>query len=101
MADEVCSTEKMIGYCRDSAAPEFIIVTESGMLHRLRREVPGKTFIAGPTDTCACNDCSFMKLNTLEKCVAALETLSPAIELDEDIRARALVPIERMLALGK
>ena len=101
MADEVCSTEKMIGYCRDSAAPEFIIVTESGMLHRLRREVPSKTFIAGPTDTCACNDCSFMKLNTLEKCVAALETLSPAIELDEDIRARALVPIERMLALGK
>ena len=60
-----------------------------------------KEFIAGPTDTCACNDCSFMKLNTLEKCVAALENLEPQIELDEELRQRALVPIERMLALGQ
>jgi quinolinate synthase len=48
LADEVCSTEKMVGYCRESPANEFIIVTESGMLHRLRKEVPGKVFIAGP-----------------------------------------------------
>src|SRR6476469_3024900 len=59
LADEVCSTEKMVGYCRESPANEFIIVTESGMLHRLRKEVPGKVFIAGPTDLCACNDCRY------------------------------------------
>ncbi len=101
MADEVCSTEKMISYCRDSAAEEFIIVTESGMLHRLQKELPDKVFIPGPTDTCACNDCSFMKMNTLEKCVAALENLAPSITLEDDVRRRALVPIDRMLALGK
>ncbi|HTS20158.1 MAG TPA: quinolinate synthase NadA [Verrucomicrobiae bacterium] len=101
MADEVCSTEKMVSYCRNSPAPEFIIVTEAGMLHRLQKEVPGKMFIPGPTDTCHCNECCFMKKNTLGKAVAALENLSPAITLDEEVRKRALVPIERMLALGK
>jgi len=100
MADEVCSTEKMIAYCKTSPSKVFIIVTESGMLHRLHKEVPGKEFIAGPTNTCSCNECEYMKKNTLEKCVAALENLSPEITLDEDIRRRALVPIERMLALG-
>ncbi len=101
LADEVCSTEKMLGYCRNSPAREFIIVTETGMLHRLRKELPHKTFIPGPTDSCHCNECSFMKKNTLEKAVAALEHLTPEITLDEDIRRRALVPIQRMLALGK
>ena len=100
MADEVCSTEKMIAYCKTSPSKAFIIVTESGMLHRLRKEVHGKEFIAGPTDTCSCNECEYMKKNTLEKCVAALENLSPEITLDKDVRQRALVPIERMLALG-
>jgi len=101
MADEVCSTEKMVSYCRDSSAREFIIVTEAGMLHRMKKELPDKTFIPGPTDSCHCNECSFMKKNTLEKAVAALENLSPEIMLDEDTRRRALVPIERMLALGR
>jgi quinolinate synthase len=91
----------MLAYCRHSPAEEFIIVTEAGMLHRLRRECPDKTFIAGPTDTCSCGECVFMKKNTLEKCIAALETLTPEITLDEETRRRALVPIERMLALGR
>jgi quinolinate synthase len=101
MADEVCSTEKMVTFCRNSPAREFVIVTESGMLHRLQKEIPDKTFLAGPTDSCNCNECSFMKKNTLEKLHRALETLSPEIEVPEDIRRRALIPIERMLALGK
>ncbi len=101
MADEVCSTEKMVNYCRNSPANEFIIVTEAGMLHRLSRELPEKVFIPGPTDSCHCNECSFMKKNTIEKCVAALEHLSPEIRLDEEMRQRALLPIERMLALGQ
>ncbi len=65
LADEVCSTEKMVSYCRQSPAQAFIIVTESGMLHRLHREIPEKTFIPGPTDHCACADCRYMKMNTL------------------------------------
>ena len=54
LADEVCSTEKMVTFCKESPAREIIIVTEAGMLHRLRKEIPGKTFIPGPTDHCAC-----------------------------------------------
>lgn len=97
LADEVCSTEKMISYCKESPADAFIIVTESGMLHRLRREIPGKTFIPGPTDQCACADCRFMKMNTLEKLHAALLNLEPEIVIPEPIRARAEQPIRRML----
>jgi quinolinate synthase len=101
MADEVCSTEKMIGYCKSSSARSFIIVTESGMLHRLRREVPGKEFIPGPTDKCACADCRYMKMNTLEKLHACLRDLSPRVEIPEPIRARAEAPLRRMLEWSK
>jgi quinolinate synthase len=101
LADEVCSTEKMVSYCKSSPAKSFIIVTESGMLHRLRREIPGKEFIPGPTDRCACADCRYMKMNTLEKLHDALLNLSPEITLPESIRARAELPIRRMLELSK
>jgi quinolinate synthase len=100
LADEVCSTERMIGWCKDSPAREFIIVTEAGMLHRLRREVPEKLFIPGPTETCACADCRFMKMNTLEKLHDCLLNLEPEIVLPEGLRARAEIPIRRMLELS-
>lgn len=96
-ADIVCSTEKMVGFCRESEAQSFIIVTETGMIHRLQREVPDKTFIAGPTDTCACNECRFMKMNTPEKLRDCLRDMSPQIEMPEDIRQKAYIPIKRML----
>lgn len=101
IADEVCSTEKMVEFCRQTPAERIIVVTESGMIHRLQRDIPHKTFIAGPTETCACNDCRFMKLNTLEKLRDALRDLQPEIHLDEDIRRRAALPIERMLAWSR
>jgi quinolinate synthase len=101
LADEVCSTEKMVSYCRNSTAETFIIVTESGMLHRLRKEIPEKTFIPGPTDNCACADCRYMKRNTLEKLRDALANLQPEIVLDESIRRRAEQPILRMLELSR
>jgi quinolinate synthase len=101
LADEVCSTEKMVGYCRESPANEFIIVTESGMLHRLRKEVPGKVFIAGPTDLCACNDCRYMKLNTLEKLRDCLDYLDPEITIPEPIRVKAERSVRRMLELSR
>ena len=97
LADEVCSTEKMVSFCKENPARSFIVVTEEGMLHRLRREMPGKTFIPGPTDHCACSECRYMKMNTLEKAVAALETLAPEVLLDDLIVKKAKIPIERML----
>ena len=101
LADEVCSTERMIDFCRASGANEFVIVTESGMLHRLRKEVPDKLFIPGPTDHCACADCRFMKMNTLEKLHDALLNLEPEITMPEEVRRRAEKPILRMLELSK
>jgi quinolinate synthase len=97
MADEVCSTEKMVHYCKDHPAEAFIIVTETGMIHRLQREVPEKTFIAGPTDFCACNECRYMKRNTLAKLRDSLRDLTPEITLDETLRLQAEKPIQRML----
>lgn len=96
-ADIVCSTEKMVGFCKESDATEFIIVTETGMIHRLQREVPNKTFIAGPTNSCACNDCRFMKMNTITKLRDCLRDQAPCIEMDEVVREKAYVPIKRML----
>ena len=101
LADEVCSTEKMVGYCKSSPADAFVIVTESGMLHRLRREIPDKTFIPGPTDHCACADCRYMKMNTLDKLRDCLRDLSPQIIIPEDLLARAELPIRRMLELSR
>src|SRR5277367_2570297 len=88
LADEVCSTEKMVSFCRDNPAHEFIIATESGMLHRLRRDLPGKEFIPGPTDRCACADCRYMKMNTLEKVHAALQHEQPELVMATDLRER-------------
>ncbi|MBE2205331.1 MAG: quinolinate synthase NadA [Chthoniobacterales bacterium] len=101
LADEVCSTEKMISYCRNSPAREFIIVTESGMLNRLRREVPDKIFVPGPTELCSCSDCRYMKLNTLEKLRDCLANLQPEILIPEDIRVKAESSVRRMLELSR
>lgn len=101
MADEVCSTEKMVGFAKNHPADTIIVVTETGMLNRLRREVPGKTFIAGPTDNCACNECKFMKMNTIEKVRDALRDMKPEITMPEDLRQAAYIPIQRMLEWSK
>jgi quinolinate synthase len=100
LADEVCSTEKMIGYCQRSPARAIIIATEPGIIHRLKKECPDKIFIPAPTDHCRCNECRFMKMNTLEKLHDCLLNLQPRIELSDDILRRALLPIERMLEIS-
>jgi quinolinate synthase len=97
LADEVCSTEKMISYCRDNPAHTFIIATESGMLNRLRHDLPEKEFIPAPTDRCACADCRYMKMNTLEKVYEALRDETPELTMSPDLREKALVPLQRML----
>ena len=97
MADEVCSTEKMVSFCQNNPADTFIILTESGMMHRLTRELPEKSFIAGPTGHCACNDCRFMKMNTLPKLLDCLKSGSPEITMEPDLIEKAKAPIQRML----
>ncbi len=97
LADEVCSTEKMVNYCRDTDSDAIIIATESGILHRLEKECPGKKFIPAPTEKCACNECHFMKMNTLEKVRDCMRDLTPQLELPAEIIERARIPIERML----
>lgn len=101
LADEVCSTEKMIDFCKNAESKNIIVVTEAGMLHRLQKEAPDKNLIAGPTDHCACNDCKFMKMNTMEKLYQCLEDLSPTVEMEETTRARAEAPLVKMLEQSK
>ena len=101
LADEVCSTEKMISYCKNAPVNDIIVVTESGMLHRLRKECPDKNLIAGPTDRCACADCRYMKMNTLQKLRDCLDTLQPRVEMQESLRQRAELPLLRMLEQSK
>jgi quinolinate synthase len=101
-ADFIGSTSALLRHAASSAAATFLVLTEPGILHQMRRRVPGKTFHDVPgADGCSCNACPYMRLNTLEKLEHCLETLSPAIELDEDLRLRALAPIERMLAMSR
>lgn len=103
LADVVGSTAALLKYAKESGDKEFIVATESGILHRMKKECPGKTFIPLPPadSTCACNDCNFMKLNTLEKLRDCLRDMSPAIEVDATIIDRARQPIVRMLELSK
>lgn len=101
LSDHICSTEKMIPYCRESEAQSFIIVTESGILHRLRKLVPGKEFIPVATEKCSCAECEYMKLNTLEKLRNCLRDMAPEVRVPEDLRQRAAAPLERMLELSK
>jgi quinolinate synthase len=98
-ADVIGSTAAILNHAVSSPKSTFIVVTESGILHQMRKAAPHKTFIPAPPEAnCACNECPFMKRNTLEKLHAALRDLQPRIELPEDVRKAALRPIQRMLA---
>ncbi|TSA40938.1 MAG: quinolinate synthase NadA [Verrucomicrobiales bacterium] len=108
LADAVCSTEKMITYCKTDPAKQFVIVTESGIIHRMQKECPGKEFLCAPTfdvmkmpgDNCRCSECKYMKLNTLEKVRDCMKNLSPRVEMPDHILKRARLPIERMLEIS-
>lgn len=101
LADHVGSTSSIRRFAAESDASEFIVATESGILHQMEKDNPGKTFIAAPPDNgCACNDCPHMKLNTLEKLYLCLKHRQPELDMEEDLRVRALRPIERMLEMS-
>ena len=103
LADFIGSTAAILTYAEKSDAAEFIVATESGILHEMMKRCPGKRFLPVPPSTgpCACNECGFMRLNTLEKLYNTLKYEWPVVELDEELRIAAKKPIVRMLELSK
>ena len=101
IADYIGSTTGLLKYSQNNDAKEFIVVTETGIIHQMQKNSPHKTFIpAPPENNCACNDCPHMKMNTLEKLYLCMEYEVPDIEMDEDLRLRAKKPIDRMLEIS-
>jgi quinolinate synthase len=102
LADFIGSTSRLLERSATGEANTYIVLTEPGILHQMRRRRPDRTFLEVPgSDSCSCNTCPYMRLNTLEKLWRCLETMEPQIEIDENIRQRALRPIERMLAMSR
>jgi quinolinate synthase len=102
LADYIGSTTGLLNYSKNSDATEFIVVTETGILHQMQKNSPDKTFIpAPPNNSCACNDCPHMKLNTLEKLYLCLKYELPEITMDEELRLAAKKPIDKMLELSE
>jgi len=102
LADFIGSTASLLRYAQRSDFSEFIVATESGILHEMKRTCPGKTFIPAPPNdsTCGCSECSFMRLNTLEKVWSCLKNEAPSIEIPEELRVKAVKPIQRMLDIS-
>jgi len=101
-ADFIGSTTQLLKFAVNDVCNEFIVATETGILHQMQKDAPHKTFIpAPPNNACACNDCPHMKLNTLEKLYLCMEYEEPQILMDESLRVAALKPIQRMLEISK
>lgn len=102
LADFIGSTQALLNYTIQSEKEQFIVATESGILHEMQKKNPGKTFIPVPPNdsTCGCNDCNFMKLNTMEKLYLCLKNEYPEVLVDEEIRVKAVKPILRMLEMS-
>ena len=103
LADFVGSTQALLNYATNSQDTEFLVATESGIIHQMQKQNPNKVFIPVPPvdSTCGCNDCKYMRLNSLEKLYLCLKTEQPEILVDEALRVKAVKPIERMLDLSK
>ncbi|AFZ24040.1 quinolinate synthetase [Cylindrospermum stagnale PCC 7417] len=100
-ASFIGSTAALLKYCQSSPAKEFIVATEPGIIHQMQKLAPDKQFIpAPPVNNCACNECPFMRLNTLEKLYLAMKNRTPEITMSEDIRLAALRPMQRMLEMS-
>ena len=101
LADFVGSTTAMLNYTKNSDSKKFIVATETGILHQMQKDSPEKEFLIVPADeTCSCNDCAYMKLNTMQKIYSALKNEQPEIILPDDIMAKAKAPLVRMLELS-
>jgi quinolinate synthase len=102
-ADFVGSTTALLKYSQKSKAQKFIVATESGILHQMKKDSPDKVFLPAPSidATCGCNDCSFMKLNTMEKLYLCLDNEQPELILSDELIEKARKPIVRMLEISK
>ncbi len=101
LADYIGSTTGLLKFTEEDPARSFIVATETGILHQMQKTSPGKTFIpAPPNNSCACNDCPYMKLNTLEKLYLCMKYETPEINMPEEIRLAAKIPIDRMLDIS-
>lgn len=103
VAHYIGSTSGMLNHVKNSPNDTFIVATEAGILHQMQLDNPSKTLIPAPSkedNTCACSECAFMKVNTLEKLYQCLQDESPEVHLDNEIIEKALLPIQRMLALN-
>ncbi|HEX8332474.1 MAG TPA: quinolinate synthase NadA [Segetibacter sp.] len=102
VADFIGSTTQLLKYSAVDDAKEFIVATETGILHQMQKNSPHKTFIpAPPNNSCACNDCPYMKLNTLEKVYLCMEYETPELFMDEELRLAAKKPLDRMMEISK
>ncbi len=101
-SDFIGSTSKLLKFVQDDSANQFIVATETGIIHQMKKAAPEKEYIPAPPedDTCSCNECPYMKLNTLEKLYLCMKNRYPEIVMDEEIRSKALLPIEKMLAMS-
>ena len=101
-SDFIGSTSKLLSFVQEDSASQFIVATETGIIHQMKKAAPQKEYIPAPPedDTCSCNECPYMKLNTLEKLYLCMKNKYPEIVMDEEIRKRALLPIEKMLAMS-
>ena len=98
LADYVGSTSKLLEYTETNPGTKFIVLTEPGILHQMKHRMPNKEFMDVPgIDGCSCNECPYMRLNTLEKLWRCLSTMKPSIEIEEGVSQKALIPIQRML----
>jgi quinolinate synthase len=100
-AQYVGSTTALLKYTISDANKKYVVATEPGIIHQMRKASPDKEFIEAPPEgNCACNECPFMRLNSLEKVYLALRDLQPRIEMSDELLRRARIPIERMLELS-
>jgi quinolinate synthase len=102
LADHIGSTTSILEFAKKSEAAAFIVVTEAGIIHQMRKACPHKVFIPAPPESgCSCNECPFMRLNTLEKVYRCMRDRQPEITMDESLRQRCLVPLQRMLEMSR
>ena len=101
-SDFIGSTSKLLSFVKEDSATQFIVATETGIIHQMKKAAPQKEFIPAPPedDTCSCNECPYMKLNTLEKLYLCMKNQYPEIIMDEEIRKKTLLPVEKMLAMS-
>ena len=96
------STSKLLSYVQEDSSVQYIVATEAGIIHQMKKAAPEKEFIPAPpeNDVCSCNECPYMRLNTMEKLYLCMKNEYPSITMDEELRKKALIPIEKMLAMS-